>query len=137
MQHFVLGCAIGALIAAAVAAPLFAPWSFRVRYLVAAPTTDPWHGLGLTPRLEMRAVRLSAFECHDGDVELVADEVDTDRTTRITLVRQGCTPALVAKLDAWMALRTPLLMITDHGHVHVYGPDGAVTNLSLAGEKVR
>jgi hypothetical protein len=102
-----------------------------------APTTDPWLGLGLTPQLEMRAVQLAAFESHDGDVELVAEEVDTDRATRITLVRAGCTPAAVAKLDGWMALRTPLLMMTEHGFVHMYGPDGAVTNLSLAGEKVR
>ena len=36
-----------------------------------------------------------------------------------------------------MALGTPLLVIMDHGQADVYGPDGAVTNFSLAGEKVR
>jgi hypothetical protein len=137
MQHFWLGCALGALLAVTIAAPLLAPWRIRVRYLATAPMTDPWTGLGLAPRLDMRVVRLSALECREGDVEITVEELDTDRTSHFTLARAGCAPAAVAKLDGWMALRTPLLMITDHGHVCVSGPDGAVTNLSLTREKVR
>ena len=136
MHLFLLGCAIGALIAAVVAVPLVAPWPVRLRYLLTTPATDPFHWLAPVPRLEMRAVRLTEFDCHDGDVDLIADEVDTDRTTRITLEHRGCTPAAVAKLDGWMTLGTPLLMMTDQGKVHLYGPDGAVTNLDRVGEKV-
>ena len=136
MHLFLLGCAIGASIAAVVAVPLVAPWPVRLRYLLTAPATDPFHWLAPTPRLEMRAVRLTEFDCHDGDVDLIADEVDADRATRITLEHRGCTPAAVAKLDGWMTLETPLLMMTEHGKVHLYGPDGAVTNLDRVGEKV-
>lgn len=137
MQHFLLGCALGALIAVAIVAPLVAPWPIRMRYLATAPMTDPWSGLALAPGLEMRAVRLSTLECREGDVEISVEEIDTDRTCRVTLERAACAPAAVAKLDGWLALGAPLLMMTDHGQVHVYGPDGAVTNLSQLGEKVQ
>ena len=91
------------------------------------------------PRLGSRCAPYGSreFDCHDGDVDLIADEVDTDRTTRITLEHRGCTPAAVAKLDGWMALGTPLLMMTDQGKVHLYGPDGAVTNLDPSGREGR
>jgi hypothetical protein len=85
----------------------------------------------------MRVVRLLALDSHDGDVEITLEEIDTPRASHTSLVRAGCVPAVVAKLDAWMALDTPLLMMTDRGHLHVYGPDGAVNNLSRAGERVR
>jgi hypothetical protein len=136
MQHFVLGCAIGGLIAAAILAPLLAPWPIRLRYLVNAPMTDPWTGLGLAPRLDMHAVVLSAIECHEGDVEISIDETGTRRTSRITLTRAGCPPVALAKLDGWLAMRTPLLMVKEHGHIYVQGPDGAVTNLTPVGERV-
>jgi hypothetical protein len=137
MLHFWLGCALGALIVVTVAAPLIAPWRIRVRYLATAPTTDPWTGLGLAPRPDMRVVRLSTLECHDATVEISIEEIDTHRAAHFELVRAACAPLAVAKLDAWMALGTPLLMMTEHAHVHIYGPDGAVTNLSLSREKVR
>lgn len=131
MLHFWLGCALGALIVITVAAPLVAPWRIRVRYLSTAPMTDPWTGLGLTPRPDMRVVRLSTLECHDATVEISIEEIDTHRAARVNLVRAACAPAAVAKLDGWMTLGTPLLMLAEHGHVHIYGPDGAVTNLTL------
>jgi hypothetical protein len=136
MPLFVLGGALGALIAAAIAALFFAPWPIRVRYLVNAPTTDPWTGLGLAPRLDMHEVHISALESHEGVVEISVDEIATHCTTRITLTRAGCPPAALAKLDGWMTMRTPLLVIKEHGHVHLYGPDGAVTKLAPVGEKV-
>ena len=50
----------------------------------------------------------------------------------------ACTPSVIAKLDGWSALHTPLLMIIDDAHnAHVYGPGGCVTNLALARENIR
>ena len=137
MQYFLWGCALGGFVVVAIAVPLVAPWRIRVRYLATAPTMDPWTGLGLTPRPDMRVVRLAALESRDGTVEISIEEVDTHRAVRVTLVRTACAPAVLAKLDGWMALRTPLLMMADDGHFHMYGPDGVVTNLSLVREKVR
>ena len=138
MGTFLIGCALGAFVAACIGAPFLLPWPLRVRYLVTAPMTDPWTGLGPGPRLDMRAVRLCAVESDHGEVELTFDEIDTGHRPRITLASQECAPAALAKFDGWMVLRTTLLMIVDHGYAHVYGPDGAVTTLSLvAGEKIR
>jgi hypothetical protein len=137
MWTFVLGCAIGALIVACLGAPFVLPWPVRVRYLVTTPMSDPWTGLGPVPRLNMRAVRLCAVESRRGDVGLAFDEIDAGENARITVEHSTCGPSALATLDGWMALRTTLLMITDHGHAHVYGPDGAVTNLSLARQRTR
>jgi hypothetical protein len=137
MPTFVIGCALGALVAASIGSPFLLPWSLRVRYLAVAPMTDPWTGLGLAPRLDLRPVRLSAVESEHGDVELVFEEIGTGHQSRIALARSACAPSALAKLDGWMALRTTLLMVMDHGHAHVYGPDGAVTNLTLASERIR
>lgn len=137
MSTFVIGCALGALIAACISAPFLLPWPMRVHYLVAAPMTDPWTGLGLAPRLDMRAVKLRAVESHHGDLELALDDLDTGQSSRVTIANSACVPSVVSKLDGWMALRTTLLMIMDHGDAHLYGPDGAVTNLNLAREKIQ
>jgi hypothetical protein len=137
MPDLWFGLIVGALAAAAIAAPLFGPWRFRVRLLATAPMTDPFTGLGLTPRPDMRVVRLLALESRDGDVEITVEETDTHRSSHISLVRAGCAPGAVAKLDAWLALGTPLLLMTDLGHIHVFGPDGAINDLSRIGAKVR
>ncbi len=139
MTHFLIGCALGGAVAACIGAPLIAPWPVRVRYLAVAQTLDPWLGLdlGMTPRLDMRAVELVSVEADLGRVELVVQDLDGDRGYRRTLAGTACAPATVAELDGWMALRTPLLMIVDQGLAHVYGPDGAVTNLSFVKESVR
>ena len=137
MTHFLIGCALGALVAACVGAPFLLPWSLRVRYLVTAPMTDPLFGLGLSPSLDMRAVTLAASGNNQGDIDCAVEEIDGDRASSVKLVHAGCVPGAVAKLDAWTAQRTPLLMIMDHGHAHMYGPDGAVTDLSFTGEKIR
>ena len=138
MSHFLIGCAIGAAIAACVGVPLIAPWPVRVRYLAAAQAFDPWHGLdlGLTPRLDMRAVRLVSVVSGHGGVELAVEDLDGDHGTRRTLARTSCPPRAIAELDGWMAERTPLLMIVDRELVHVYGSDSAVTNLSFVKERV-
>ena len=138
MEHFLIGCVLGAAIVAAIGVPLLAPWPFRVRYLANATTIDPLLGLGPTTRLEMRAVTPVAVDVFAGGVELVAEEVGTREPRRVSLTRVHCAPAVVAELDGWAATRTPLLMIVDDDDaVHLYGPDGAVTNLSRAGAKVR
>jgi len=84
----------------------------------------------------MRAVRLCSVERKDCDVELVFAEIDTGHNVGITL-RSVYVPGAVAQLDGWMALRTPLLLIMDDGHAYVYGPDGAVTDLTFARERIR
>ncbi|MGO9873092.1 MAG: hypothetical protein ACLPVY_04760 [Acidimicrobiia bacterium] len=135
MPQFLFGCSVGALIAACASAPFLVPWPLRVRYLVTAPMTDPWFGLGPVPLLDMRAVLLCSVEREGRDVELVFAEIDTGHNVGITL-RSAYLPGAVAQLDGWMARRTPLLLIND-GHAHVYGPDGAVTDLTFAREKIR
>jgi hypothetical protein len=127
-----IGCAVCGLVAASIGAPFLLPWSLRVRYLVNAPWTDPFLGLGPAPRLEMRAVTLSGLEIHHCDIEVAFDEIGGRRTSAIRFDRSGCAPRVVAKFDGWMALRTPLLMILDSGQVHIYGPGDVVTELTIA-----
>ena len=139
MSHFLIGFAIGSAIAACIGLPLIAPWSMRVRYLAAAPVFDPWHGLdlGLTPRLDMRAVKLVSVEANNGGVELAVEDLNGDHASRRTLARTSCPPRAVAELDGWMTLGTPLLMIVDKELVDMYGPESGVTNLSFVKERVR
>jgi len=137
LSQVVIACAVCGLVAASISAPFLLPWSLRVRYLVNAPWTDPFLGLGPAPRLEMRAVTLSALEIHHGDIEVAFDEIGGRRMSVIRFDRSGCAPWVVATLDGWMALRTPLLMMTDRGQVHIYGPRDAVTELTIAGVESR
>jgi hypothetical protein len=138
MSNFLIGCALGVLVAGAIAASLLAPWPIRVRLLAAAQSADPWLGLCGTPRLDMRAVTLAEVEAGQGRVELVVDEVGTGRRARRTgLIRQVAAPFIVAELDGWSALHTPLLMIIDEDRsVQLHGPHGAVADFSLVGEKI-
>jgi hypothetical protein len=98
--------------------------------------TDPWFGLGPVPLLDMRAVQPCSVERKDCDVELVFAAIDTNHNACITF-RSAYVPGVVAQLDGWMALRTPLLLITDEGHAHVHGPDRAVTDFTSAQERIR
>jgi hypothetical protein len=134
VSQVVIACAVFGLVAASISAPFLLPWSLRVRYLVDAPWTDPFLGLGPAPRLEMRAVTLSALDIRHGDVEVGFDEIGGRRTSVIRFDRSGCAPGVIARFDGWMALRTPLLvMMWDRGQVHIYGPDDEVTELTIAG----
>jgi hypothetical protein len=137
MFTFLIGCSIGVLAAACIGAPFLLPWSLRVRYLAAAPMTDPVLGLAPGLRVEMRAVRLSAVECHRGELELVVHDLADPSTGRVTLAASTYTPGALAKLDAWLALRTPLLMLIDPEGVAVHGPDGALNNLRLLRARAR
>jgi hypothetical protein len=136
VPHFLIGCALGGVIAACIAAPLLAPWRVRVRYLVNAPMTDPLLGLGLTTRAEMRAVTVLGVATNCRHVRVVVGEAGAGCEGRIsTLTREACSPAVVAELDEWAARGTPLLMLVDEaGDAHVYGPDGAATRFSLVGD---
>jgi hypothetical protein len=135
MWQLVIGCSAGALVAASISAPFLLPWSLRVWYLVDAPWTDPFLGLQPAPRLEMRAVKLSGVEIHHSDVEIALGEMGTVRTSVVRFAGAAAVPSVVAKIDGWIARRTPLLMMTDAGQVHIYGPDDAVTELTIAGER--
>ena len=128
MQHFLLGCLIGAALCAAVAVPLLLPWPARVRYLVNANTIDPLLGFGPAPRVSMRVVVVDAVDACGGRLELVLGDGMTERRSHFEV--PGCVPARVAILDGWSALRTPLLLMADEeGRQHLYGPSGAVTDL--------
>ena len=64
-------------------------------------------------------------------VDLTLEEVDAVRA--MVLSRDGCVPSVVARIDGWSALHTPLLLIVDQaGGVHLYGPDGAATGFTRA-----
>ena len=139
MANFLIGCALGALVAAFISAPFLAPWPVRVRYLAAAPTADPWMGLAPAPGMQMRAVTVAAVDCERGDVELTLEEIDTGRGPRRRMLMCGsCSASVVAGLDGWAVQRTPLLVVIDERRgVSLYGPDREVTDLVLAEGRVQ
>jgi len=138
MNLFLIGCGLGALVVVCVGVPFLAPWSIRVRYLVNAQVADPVFGLAPLPRLVLREVKISAVRPVLGHVELEVEERGTRWGRHTLLTRDACGPGLVARLDGWSTLHTPLLLIVDEdGQTHLYGPDGSVTNLAPEGEKIR
>ncbi len=141
MLHFFVGCAIGATAVACIGLPFVAPWPMRMRFLVAAQAADPVLGLAAPPGFAMREVSLVAVESRAGHVDVVVDESRVGRgggSALRTLRRDACPPAVVAMLDGWSALRTPLLLIVDEdGAAHLHGPGGSVTNLERRGAAVR
>ncbi|HEY5172745.1 MAG TPA: hypothetical protein VIK54_13540 [Acidimicrobiia bacterium] len=139
MFHFFAGCALGATVVICIGVPFLAPWPIRLRYLLTAQVADPVLGLGPTSRLSMWEVTLTVVEANRGHLDLVVDETGNGRSARrIALIRDGCVPSEVAKLDGWLATRTPLLMIVDEdGDTHLNGPDGVVAHLDRVGEKIR
>ena len=139
MFHFFAGCALGATVVICIGVPFLAPWPFRLRYLLTAQVADPVLGLGPTSRLSMWEVILTGLEAGRERLELVVDESPNSRSARrIALTRDVCVPSDVAKLDRWLAARTPLLMIVDEdGYTYLNGPDGVVAHLDRAGEKIQ
>ena len=106
-----------------------APWPMRVRLPRCGSDDRPVDRARARAPPRHASGEVGAVESDQGDVELTVDEIDTGRRARrITLASQECAPSTLAKFDGWMALRTTLLMIVDHGYAHVYGPDGAVTD---------
>lgn len=133
MSHVLIVCVIGALVAVCVVAPLLAPWPTRARYLVTAQMADPLLGFGPASGLAIREVALVAVEDDGGHVEVVVEEVITGRQSRrTTLTRPACPPSVVARLDWWWALSTPLLMTVDDGDASLHGPEDSVTDLIVA-----
>ena len=135
MATFFFGCAIGAAAAACIVAPFFLPWHLRVRYLATSPAIDPRLGFG-PPAPALQEVRIAAVAADHGHLEVAVDEVGATR--RSLLASEASQPAVIAQLEGWSVLRTPLLMVIDEEHrAHVYGPDGAVTNLALVANASR
>ena len=137
VSDLLLGCGLGALLAACISAPFLAPWSIRVRYLAAAPMVDPWFGLAPAPLLEMRVVTLTSVESDHGRVVLVVDGLGTGRARRSTRLNLGsCAPFIVARFDGWAALHTPLLVVIEEDRrVSLYGPHGAIAELVVAEQR--
>ena len=138
MSNFLIGSALGGLVVVCVALPFVGPWSIRVRYLATAPLVDPWLGLG-APRFQMLMVTLVGVEAHDGRVALTVDEPARGRDAPPAMfTRAACSPRVVAELDGWSALRTPLLMVIDEeGRTHLHGPRTSVSDLVPTGSVVR
>ena len=132
MEQFAIGCALGCFVAAAICAPVLAPWPIRVRILAAAQAIDPASGLGVANQLDARAVTVADVMVDAGHVMLRVEELGCGTSPGLILSRDGCAPAEVAQLDGWAALDTPLLMITDDdgAAVHLYGPCSSLTNFS-------
>ena len=138
MSNFVIGSTLGALVVLCIALPFVGPWSIRVRYLATAPLVDPWLGLGAAPRFQMRMVFLAGVVARDGRVELTVDERARGRDAQPEVFTRECSPAVVAQLDGWSAVHTPLLMVIEEdGRVHLYGPRSSVTDLIPAAAGVR
>jgi len=139
MTNFLFGCVIGIAAAVCIAAPFFLPWHLRMRYLVSVPAIDPRLGVGPMPRHEMREVRLARVQTAGTHVDLLVEEPGAGSASRCShLVCDVGTPAVTAQLDGWAAVDTPLLLIVDDDHrAHVYGPDGAVTNLAITVDNAR
>ena len=109
MQHFLLGCLIGAALCAAVAVPLLLPWPARVRYLVNANTIDPLLGFGPAPRVSMRVVVVDAVDACGGRLELALSDGMTERRFgRIVNITSGSVVAPLAGLDLSSGARAGL-----------------------------
>ena len=76
-------------------------------------------------------VRLSEVECHAGALQIFVRGLADERAADVTLTASACVPGTLAKLDGWLALRTPLLMVIDQGDADVYGPDGELKALRV------
>jgi hypothetical protein len=134
MGEFFLGCALGLLFVGCIAAPFVAPWRIRLRYLINAQVADPAFGVSPPRDIALREVKVTTVDACRGRVDLVFEEFGGARDSgRRALSRDGCAPAVVAKLDGWSATGVPLLMVVDEfGDTHLFGPDGAVTHLHRA-----
>jgi hypothetical protein len=140
MTNFLIGCVLGVFLVVCVGIPFLAPWPMRVRYLVDAQYADPVLGFAPVPRLAIGVVTLTAVRADGGHVDLVVDETGAGVSGHggRVLSRDACAAAVVARLDGWSALHTALLLIIDEKHrVHLYGPDGSITDLEFVGEKIQ
>ena len=139
MNQFVLGCGLGFLFVACIAAPFVAPWRVRLRYLVAAQVADPVFGVGPPRDVTLQEVQVAHVDAERGRVDLVVEEAGVALASRRrAFTRDACAPADIAKLDGWSATHVPLLMVVDErGDTHLFGPDGAVTYLNRVEEKTR
>lgn len=138
MPAFFLGCAIGVVLVVCIGAPLAGPWRMRLRYLVNAQVPDPVLGIAPAPGVAFEEVTATIVAAERGRVELVVDPAGArGASRRCALTRSGCSPSDIAMIDGWCATRTPLLMIVDEGgDAHLYGPDGALTQLARVREKI-
>jgi hypothetical protein len=134
-----LGCVLGFLFVGCIAAPFVAPWRVRVRDLVNAQVADPVLGLGPARGVSLSEVTVTLVDAERGHVDLVVDEArGRGAPRRRAFTREACSASMVAQLDGWSAIHTPLLLVVDEsGDTHLYGPEGAVTHLHRAQEITR
>jgi hypothetical protein len=136
MLLFAAGVVAGMTIVAILAAPFWLPWPARMRWILAMQAAPDPLGVGtgtVCAPLSMQEVVLRDIVATDGRIELEVLETRHASSTR-RLHLSGRVPAahVVAALEGWSAVATPLLLWYERdGLVHLYGPHAAVTSLRL------
>ena len=127
MGALLAGVAVGFAVSAIAMSPLVMPWRSRVRWLVALQVPDPMLGFAAPPPWNVQAMQLVDVCGDDAHTLLIADETACDRVAgRYLLVAGACPPGLRAKLEGWVAVRTPVLLLRDNAGLHLVGPDGGL-----------
>jgi hypothetical protein len=130
MLPLLLGVLCGAVVTLVLAGPLFASWPTRVRWLVHAQVPDPMLGLPAPAHTLLSEARVVDLETRDHSVEVSVVELPAGRPR--VLVAEGAAPGLVARLEGWLAVREPLLLIIDGtDRADLAGPDTTFTGLRV------
>ena len=129
MGALAFGVLVGAIVALAVSAPLFASWPTRLRYLLVAQTMDPFGGLPLWRGAVMCEVAVVEVSLHRDWVEVtLAEGRGGSQTRQRRLIVHSTAPGLVAHLEGWCAIRLPLLLTCDEcGEAQLAGPGATLT----------
>ena len=129
MGALAFGVLVGAIVALAVCAPLFASWPTRLRCLLVAQTMDPFGGLPLGWGTVMCEVTVVEVNLKRDWVEVtLAEGWGGSQTRQRRLIVHSTAPGLVANLEGWCAVRLPLLLTCDErGEAQLAGPGATLT----------
>ena len=133
MVFFVMGCVVGAVLAALIAAPFWLSWPASMRWLLASQAPDPIAmGVGaITSPLALQEVVLVDVAIAYGRLRIIACEVAGHEQVRsLHLTGEVLAPGTVAALEGWCAAASPLLLwYESDDDVHLFGPHVSVTGL--------
>jgi hypothetical protein len=124
----VAGFIIG--VATLAVAPLFLPWPWEVRWIMAAKELNPLVALNNAHRqVQLEEVVLVTYTSEPAALVLVVEPETTTRG-REELVGGPCSVGDLAALDGWHSARSPLLLVKEAGGVATLrGPHRAITGL--------
>ncbi len=131
MAAFVFVVALVLLTTAICAVALAGPWRMRLGFLLATDATDPVGSVTCWSGITMRAVTLVDVRPAGGSIQLsVADGGSRERLRRWTFSCATPATGVLARLEGWAAVATPLLLtVHANGIVQLAGPDCQVLGL--------